>query len=282
MEHQRSSYRPRHRQADKVGPAPWRSAGGRGRTRQRAGFSTRSVLTLVVLASVAVGAWLPFYLGRAGADTLETASGAPVSVDTTESEPVEAASTEAGSSSGETASRSKRPAAAAPDAKSESPLPASEEPESEAPSSEASDSTEAEDGGEEAPSTLSAANETEEVVALVNSARAQAGCDPVHADAKLTSAALLHSQDMIARGYFSHNTPDGASPWDRAKESGYEVPTGENIAQGQKTAEAVMDAWMNSEGHRANILNCSSKAIGIGRAIDSGGTVYWTQMFGAE
>ena len=73
MEHQRSSYRPRHRRADKVGPTPWRSAGGRGAERERAGFSTRSVLTLVVLAAVAVGAWIPWYLGRAGADTLETA-----------------------------------------------------------------------------------------------------------------------------------------------------------------------------------------------------------------
>ena len=110
----------------------------------------------------------------------------------------------------------------------------------------------------------------------------EAGCDPVHTDAKLARAALAHSEDMIARGYFSHNSPDGSSPWDRAKEAGYEVPTGENIALGQKTADAVMDAWMNSEGHRANILNCSSKAIGMGMAVDSAGTPYWTQMFGAE
>ncbi|GAA0279584.1 hypothetical protein GCM10009539_79390 [Cryptosporangium japonicum] len=234
-----------------------------------------------MLASVAVGAWLPFYLGRAGADTLETAGGAPVSVDTTETEPVEAASTEANSSSGQAASRSKRPAAAAPSAASESPSASPAESDA-SPSGEASAPSESEDTGEQSATTLSAPNETEEVVALVNTARAQAGCDPVHADPKLTSASLLHSQDMIARGYFSHNTPDGASPWDRAKEAGYEVPTGENIAQGQKTADAVMDAWMNSEGHRANILNCSSKAIGVGVAVDSGGTVYWTQMFGAE
>ncbi len=235
----------------------------------------------MVLASVAVGAWLPFYLGSAGADTLETAGGAPVSVDTTETEPVEAASTEADSSNGQAASRSKRPAAAAPSAASKAPTASPAESDA-SPSGEASDPAESAGTDEETASTLSAPNQTEEVVALVNTARAQAGCDPVHADGKLTTAALLHSQDMIARGYFSHNTPDGASPWDRAKEAGYEVPTGENIAQGQKTADAVMDAWMNSEGHRANILNCSSKAIGIGMAVDSGGTIYWTQMFGAE
>ena len=242
----------------------------------------RSVLTLVVLAAVAVGAWIPFYLGRDGADTLDTASGAPMSADAPEGDQPEATSTESGTSSADTASRSKRPAAAAPGTTSGAPK-ASPEASASSSDDEKSASPETEKTDDGASTTLARpAGETNEVVALVNTARAEAGCDPVHADAKLTAAALAHSEDMVARGYFSHNTPDGASPWDRAKEAGYEVPTGENIALGQKTADSVMDAWLTSEGHRANILNCSSKAIGIGVAVDTAGTFYWTQMFGAE
>ncbi|TQS44278.1 CAP domain-containing protein [Cryptosporangium phraense] len=287
MEHQRSSYRPRHRKADKVGPTPWRAAGGRGRTRERAGFSTKSVLGLVVLAAVAIGALIPIYLGRAGADTLETASGAPLAADALASESVDAAaSTDAGTSGTDTASRSKRPAVKAPGTTSASPAPSSSAAEDASPSSdESSDGPESEPSDDETPKTLAKpgpATEADAVVDLVNTARAEFGCDPVHTDARLTAAALAHSEDMIARDYFSHNTPENLSPWDRAKAAGYEVPTGENIALGQKTAEAVMDAWMNSEGHKANILNCQSKAIGVGLALDPSGTAYWTQMFGAE
>ncbi|MFB9319625.1 CAP domain-containing protein [Cryptosporangium minutisporangium] len=281
MEQQRSSYQPRHRRADRVSPTPWRSAGGRGSARERAGFSTRSVLVLVVLAAIAVGAWIPWYLGRAGADTLQTAKGSPVSIDAPASQPVEAATTDPAKSGGDTASRSKRPAAAGPGATPTSAAPSASAAQS--PSSAGSSAPTAEKSAEE-PSTALAgpANESDQVIELVNTARAEAGCDPVHADSRLAAAALKHSEDMIARDYFAHMTPDGVSPWDRAKEAGYEVPTGENIALGQKDAAAVMDAWMNSAGHRANILNCASKAVGIGVATDSAGTPYWTQMFGAE
>ncbi|SHM31597.1 CAP domain-containing protein [Cryptosporangium aurantiacum] len=280
MEHQRSSYRPRHRRADKVGPTPWRSAGGRGAARDRAGFSTRSVLALVVLAAIVVGAWIPWYLGRAGADTLETASGAPVSVDAPASEPVDAASTDPSTSEDDTASRARRPEAAAPKT-SGSPTPSAT---AAASPSSAGSSAPASEASPDEPSTALAgpASESDRVIELVNVARAQAGCEPVHADARLAAAALEHSEDMVARDYFSHMTPDGVSPWDRAKEAGYEVPTGENIALGQRDADAVMDAWMNSEGHRVNILNCGSKAIGVGVATNPAGTPYWTQMFGAE
>jgi uncharacterized protein YkwD len=122
---------------------------------------------------------------------------------------------------------------------------------------------------------------TAEVVRLVNVERGKAGCGAVHADARLDAAALGHSRDMAARNYFSHDTPDGVSPWDRAKAAGYAQPTGENIAMGYRDAAAVVTGWMNSAGHRANILNCNSKAIGNGVARKADGTAYWTQMFGA-
>ncbi len=119
------------------------------------------------------------------------------------------------------------------------------------------------------------------VVTLVNAARRKAGCAAVHTDVRLDTAARGHSVDMVRRGYFAHNTPEGATPWDRARAAGYPQPTGENIAMGYPDAEAVMNGWMDSPGHRRNILNCASHAIGVGLARDRAGTVYWTQMFGA-
>jgi uncharacterized protein YkwD len=85
---------------------------------------------------------------------------------------------------------------------------------------------------------------------------------------------------MVARNYFSHTTPDGVTPWDRARAAGDHQPAAENIAAGNASAKDTMNQWMNSTGHRANILNCSYKSMGVGRA--TGGTYgyYWTQMFG--
>uniref|UniRef100_UPI001C0C1835 CAP domain-containing protein n=1 Tax=Cellulosimicrobium cellulans TaxID=1710 RepID=UPI001C0C1835 len=113
------------------------------------------------------------------------------------------------------------------------------------------------------------------VVELTNAERAAAGCAPLVLDARLTAAAQLHSEDMLAQGYFDHTSLDGRSPWDRAKAQGYANPSGENIAKGQRTAEEVVRAWMDSPGHRANILSCDSTEIGVGYA---GGV--WTQLFG--
>ena len=119
-----------------------------------------------------------------------------------------------------------------------------------------------------------------EVVRLVNVARADAGCAPLRVDSRLTTAARLHSQDMADHDYFSHTSLDGRSPWDRMRAQGYTNGSGENIAAGYSTPASVMNAWMNSSGHRANILNCSSRAIGVG--IGKGGSygTYWTQDFG--
>ncbi|MFF9686938.1 sigma-70 family RNA polymerase sigma factor [Streptomyces sp. NPDC014623] len=131
------------------------------------------------------------------------------------------------------------------------------------------------------PKTSSAPSVTEEVVALVNTERAEAGCGPVSGDSLLARAASGHSADMARRDYFSHTSPEGTDPGARITAAGYRWSTyGENIAKGQRTAAAVMDSWMNSDGHRANILNCAFKEIGVGREDSSGGPV-WTQNFAA-
>lgn len=121
-----------------------------------------------------------------------------------------------------------------------------------------------------------------EVVRLVNVARADAGCSPVRVDSRLTTAARLHSEDMARQAYFSHTSLDGRTPWDRMRAQGYLSGSAENIAAGQKTAAAVMTAWMNSPGHRANILACSSRAIGVGVGYGGPYGTYWTQDFGRE
>ncbi|MFB0630055.1 CAP domain-containing protein, partial [Streptomyces sp. AB3(2024)] len=121
-----------------------------------------------------------------------------------------------------------------------------------------------------------------QVIALVNSERAAAGCGPLKEDAQLRSAAQGHSEDMAQRDYFSHTDPDGGDPGTRTTAAGYRWSTyGENIAKGQQTAQDVMDAWMKSPGHRANILNCSFKDIGVGMRPGAGGP-WWTQNFGAR
>ncbi|MFF1419474.1 CAP domain-containing protein [Streptomyces sp. NPDC058280] len=125
-----------------------------------------------------------------------------------------------------------------------------------------------------APSSAEAA-----VLTLVNEERAKAGCAPLQADAGLGGLAQDFSDDMAARGFFDHTDPDGKTPWDRADAAGVTGLGGENIARGQATAQAVMDSWMNSEGHRANILNCDYTRLGVGVHTGSGGP-WWTQDFG--
>ncbi|WP_234042285.1 sigma-70 family RNA polymerase sigma factor [Streptomyces marianii] len=121
-----------------------------------------------------------------------------------------------------------------------------------------------------------------QVVALVNTERAKAGCGPVRSNDKLETAARRHSEDMAARGYFDHTSPDGTDPGDRITAAGYRWSTyGENIARGQQSPSSVMDSWMNSPGHRANILNCSFKELGVGIHDASGGP-WWTQAFGTS
>ncbi|MEZ3180952.1 CAP domain-containing protein [Streptomyces pimonensis] len=117
-----------------------------------------------------------------------------------------------------------------------------------------------------------------EVVELVNAERAKAGCSPVKANSTLARAAQDHSEDMAASGTMSHTGSDGSSPGDRITRAGYSWSTyGENVAYGYSTPEQVMTGWMNSPGHRENILNCGFKEIGVGLAQPGS---YWTQDFG--
>ncbi|CAM5446026.1 CAP domain-containing protein [Streptomyces avidinii] len=117
------------------------------------------------------------------------------------------------------------------------------------------------------------------VVELVNQERALAGCSPVRANPPLAALAGAFSLDMATRGFFSHDDPDGNTPWDRATKAGLSGLGGENIARGQGDAEAVMKAWMNSPEHRANILNCEFRTLGVGAHFAAGGP-WWTQDFG--
>ncbi|MER5518059.1 CAP domain-containing protein [Streptomyces sp. NPDC002763] len=131
-----------------------------------------------------------------------------------------------------------------------------------------------------APITVSEAAAAEaEVLKLVNEERAKVGCSALSVNSSLTKLAEAFSEDMAARDFFDHTDPDGKTPWDRAAAAGIANLGGENIARGQATAQAVMDAWMNSEGHRANILNCDFKTLGVGVHLGSGGP-WWTQDFG--
>ncbi|MGW6293853.1 CAP domain-containing protein [Streptomyces sp. NPDC055058] len=121
-----------------------------------------------------------------------------------------------------------------------------------------------------------------QVITLVNQERAAAGCSPLTANARLTRAADDYSDVMAASGVMSHTGPDGSTMTTRVEAAGYQWSTlGENIARGQADAASVMKSWMNSPGHRANILNCSFKEIGVGVHFGDGGP-WWTQNFGAS
>jgi hypothetical protein len=120
-----------------------------------------------------------------------------------------------------------------------------------------------------------------EVVERTNAERARHGLAPLTTDARLAAAAQAHSADMVRRGFFAHENPDGKQVWDRAVAAGYAYrKVAENIAAGQRTAEEVVHGWMESPGHRANILDRDLTQIGVGRAEGGSYDVYWTQVFG--
>jgi len=116
-----------------------------------------------------------------------------------------------------------------------------------------------------------------EVMRLVNEARAKNGLKPLSANWELSRVARYKSQDMVDRRYFSHTSPTYGTPFQMIKSFGLTYRTaGENIAYGQSTPQAVVNAWMNSSGHRANILNPSYTQIGVGYVANGH---YWTQLF---
>jgi Ca2+-binding RTX toxin-like protein len=122
------------------------------------------------------------------------------------------------------------------------------------------------------------------VLELVNQERTQRGLRALTLSQELDTAADCYSQDMAVNNYFSHTGRDGSNPGDRIEREGYRGTTwGENIAAGYDTPEAVVSGWMNSSGHRANILNANFTDMGLGYALNNGSQYgrYWTQVFGA-
>jgi uncharacterized protein YkwD len=119
------------------------------------------------------------------------------------------------------------------------------------------------------------------VTDLTNRERARAGLPPLAADPLLTTAAQAHSADMVARDFYSHTAPGGSRPWDRAAAAGSTRRSiGENIACGQRSPAEVVEGWMNSPGHRANILKPGFTHLGVGFAGGGRAGTYWTQLFG--
>ncbi|MFG1946597.1 CAP domain-containing protein [Nonomuraea sp. NPDC048826] len=133
------------------------------------------------------------------------------------------------------------------------------------------------------PGTVGTAEENE-VVRLTNAERAKGGCQALKHDPQLNKAASGHSADMAAKNYFSHTSQDGRTFMDRIRQAGFTGGRGwaENIAMGQRTPADVVNAWMNSSGHRANIMNCSYNLIGVGAVKNAKGQIYWTQNFAAR
>jgi uncharacterized protein YkwD len=123
------------------------------------------------------------------------------------------------------------------------------------------------------------------MLAQVNALRRKAGATPLKMSKDLQQAAQAHAQDMLARGYFAHKSPSGTSVRERSRAAGYEWRTiGENIAEGQTSVQEVMTTWMNSKGHRENILNPHFRDLGIGLVLGKSRAgeyrVIWVQNFG--
>lgn len=125
-----------------------------------------------------------------------------------------------------------------------------------------------------------AAEYADRVVELVNEERAKAGCGPLRVDAKVTKAAQFHADDMAARDYYEHDSPEGESAGDRLDAAGYAWSGwGENIHKGPTDPETAMRDWMESPGHRDNILNCDFEHLGVGVNLAANGP-FWVQVFG--
>lgn len=124
----------------------------------------------------------------------------------------------------------------------------------------------------------------EEMLAVVNARREAVGAPPLALDPRLNEAAQKHAEDMLSRSYYDHRNPEGLLPRDRVSAAGYRPSVvAENIARGHVTVEEAMDAWMQSRGHRGNLLNSGFTQMGVGCAVgrsSAGYTVLWVQDFG--
>ncbi|WP_329167026.1 CAP domain-containing protein (plasmid) [Streptomyces sp. NBC_01717] len=117
------------------------------------------------------------------------------------------------------------------------------------------------------------------VVTLVNQERTARGLSTLHIDERLRNSSRAHSEDMAARGFIDHLSPEGISPLERMLMAGYPFPAAENVAVFLPEPMGVMRGWMNSPGHRLNVLNPAFRAIGVGIHVEAG-TAWWTQNFG--
>jgi uncharacterized protein YkwD len=137
-------------------------------------------------------------------------------------------------------------------------------------------------GAKTPPSAAVMAQYEAEVVQLTNDQRVARGCKALRTDSRLTQAARAHSGDMVAQRFFSHTGSNGSDFVAREVAAGYPKrdAAAENIAWGYRTPKEVVTGWMNSSGHRANILNCASTAVGVGVVYNQNGAPYWTQDFG--
>ena len=172
--------------------------------------------------------------------------------------------------------------------KAEAQVPVTEAPKTEAPKTEApkTEAPKTETPKTEAPKTETPKTETanssindfeREVARLVNEIRVKNGLSELTLNEELSAVARVKAEDMAKNNYFSHNSPTYGSPFDMMKKFGISYrAAGENIAKGQTTPQQVVDAWMNSEGHRANILSASFTQIGMGYTANGH---LWSQMF---
>ncbi|WP_232246754.1 CAP domain-containing protein [Kitasatospora mediocidica] len=130
------------------------------------------------------------------------------------------------------------------------------------------------------PASGTAARFVQQIVTMVNAERAKAGCGALTVNAKLQAVAQEHSDDMAARNYYEHDTPEGVDPGTRMTNGGYQWSSwGENIYQSPQDPTTAMTGWMNSPEHRDNILNCAFQETGVGVNLSSNGP-WWTEDFG--
>ena len=150
------------------------------------------------------------------------------------------------------------------------------------PDGECGQSTEADNTqeGKEVAEQVDATAQAKEVLDLVNQERAKVGAKALTLSSTLTNVATVKAQDMADKGYFDHTSPTYGSPFNMLSHFGVKyTAAGENIAAGQKSASEVMNSWMNSSGHRANILNANYEQIGIGYVTGGQYGTYWVQLF---
>ncbi|MGK4585544.1 sigma-70 family RNA polymerase sigma factor [Kitasatospora sp. HPMI-4] len=269
--------------ASSAGRRAHRHAAGRGRRAlPKVSKSPKLLLTALGTAAVTVAA-----VGVVAAEQEQPSNSVTQADTVTAPESVSALSLGTAATSGAAPSSPAAPSASA-SASSAAPSPSASATSSPSPSAAASSPTPTATRTQSTPPAAPAVRQApvassiqQQVIDLVNVERAKAGCKPVRSNSRLQSAAQGQSDDMSARNFFDHTNPDGAGPQSRIDAAGYQWSTwGENIAHGQSSPADVMDSWMHSPGHRANILNCAFTELGVGVHQGGSGGPYWTQDFG--